>query len=549
MNLPLLALLLLIPAASAVAVDIADINVQAATNNPEAEAAKIARQILLETNLDYRDTAISKLRKKGEYFDHARVEVTGFMSNDDTNKQDPAFADRQIKPSFSLKEYSGLGAGLFKYLRRHVAPGTAETILDASLDFSEVKAAMRGEVTARAKEKLADYKGKEINEIVAHSWGSELVYAAILKGELLPPKKLIVVGVPDDDREKWRILADRTGTEVHWIRSENDKIASKGAEIARKTTAEYGVSFSTLWAEACRDRPRTCHPHDRESKGVIWERIADNPGTAGHDRMEYYAMLKGKVIKGTPLQLRAAQDEKVAAGILAAEKDAFADALVEARLLVNRARDLAEIDRRHIEANLPKKNFWESADPDEFRRMLTELKSLPAPMRSGLVPPPPFSRSMPRLRDFAVAACRAPEEVAIELFLTPYYDHSYRDYDDALARELSSGLDVCSRALFYKIIGSLRANEWQQADRNWIRRTVAELSRLPESPASHTTPPAGGGNGGRQGGGGYSGGNRSGDDTSSTKAPPAARHDAEGEALEQLRETERRLRWGLRPVR
>ena len=69
--------------------------------------------------------------------------------------------------------------------------------------LEEMHAAMRGEMTDRSKQTFAAYKDKDINELVAHSWGSEAVYAAILNGELRPPKKLIVVGVPDDNLEKW----------------------------------------------------------------------------------------------------------------------------------------------------------------------------------------------------------------------------------------------------------------------------------------------------------------------------------------------------------
>lgn len=520
-----------------------DVDANLAAKNPEAAVRAVAQRILRENGQDYHRDAVNILKEKGEYFDIGRVEVTGFMSKDNTDRTDPSLADRQIKPSFSASEYAGPGAGAWKLLKRPFDPGkVGENVLDASLDYNEVKAAMRGEVTKKAKEKLAAYKGKEINEIIAHSWGSELVYAAILSGDLLPPKKLIVVGVPDDDRSKWETLAAMTGTEVHWARSENDKVAQKGAKIATETVAEYGVSFNWRWREACRDRPETCPAHNRQTRGVIWERIEKNPGTAGHDRTAYYEMLKkADIIKGTRDELRAAQDAKVAAETRRVEKSALDDALVEARGLVALAREQREIARRdheEREANANKGRLWENVDLEEFNRRMAELRTrFPAAVAARAATPTPLSHIFPKLKEFSESACRAPERLPNHLIFFNSYDLSYRDYDDEQARLLSSRMSSCPQQLFNTIIANIRSNRGLlEVDGVWARATVAGYLRAPANTTGDALPSSGG---------------REPSSTEATPPPPVV-HDPGGEALDQLileEEIARRKRWGLRPVR
>lgn len=156
----------------------------------------------------------------------------------------------------------------------------------------------------------------------------------------------------------------------------------------------------------------------------------------------------------------------------------------------------------------------------------------PDPPPSAEIPPPPFSRSMPQLRDFAINACSAPDRVTIDMLLMPYYDYSYRAYDDQYAGKLVAGLDQCSGRLFYRLIELLRAYDWRQTERRWLQDTVAAYSTPPTSSGGNMWRPH------NQGG-----------ENKTITPPPPPRHDAEGEALEQLREIERRKRWGLRPIR
>src|ERR1017187_3278518 len=54
-----------------------------------------------------------------------------------------------------------------------------------------------GVLSDRGKEVLQPLVGKEVNQIVCHSWGTQIVYNAILSGYIKPPKLLIVLGAPD----------------------------------------------------------------------------------------------------------------------------------------------------------------------------------------------------------------------------------------------------------------------------------------------------------------------------------------------------------------
>lgn len=207
------------------------------------------------------------------------------------------------------------------------------------------------------------------------------------------------------------------------------------------------------------------------------------------------------------------------AGVLYAEADKFRQARIDRSI-----RDFQEA-------------FDESQRREAMRREAEEVlrQSLkPAAPPSGYVPPPPLSHSMPQLRDFAVNACSAPDRIVIERLLMPYYDHSYRAYDDRYASELAAGLDPCSGRLFYRLIELLRAGDWRQTDRRWLQDTVAAYS-TPQAPSGGNNAPWRPPNqGGR---------------SEAAVPPPPRKHDPEGEALERLREIERRKRWGLRPTR
>ncbi len=582
----------------------ADPHGKLASEIEDPELRQVTARLLREKGRNYKKEAIKILRADGEYFDHGRVEVTGFMSSDNTDESNPSIADKQIKPSFSVEGSAPRLENAKKWLQWGIAfPGIAggsassiaggippAVVADISLDYLEVTAAMRGETTARAKAKLASYKNKEIEELAAHSWGTELVYAAILNGEIRPPKKLIVTGVPDDDRWKWESLAARTGTEVHWVRAPNDLVAAGGAKLAKFVTRD--VDFLAKWAAACSARPETCPAHSRQTEGVIFEEIGDNPGTLGHDRLAYFDILMQAEhpIMGTRDELRSAQDARVAAATREVEQSSLEDALGEAREIVAQARAQAEIargdhDQRLRDAYLslaertcafpgsvtqaeldalPPPRKKESVDTtfyglgdcptrvyeqltlganaDDLRRTATPVVAVDAKpwtptVVASVTPAPAFSYAFPELKDYAIRACQSPDQIRFESILIPYYDYSFAAYDNDLARSMAAGMHDCSYLLFYKLIEYIRADYWNQTDPRWVRSIVASYSvAAPGNSNGNYAPPSGGGRtGGSEGG------------TIVTPPPPPA-HDAEGEALRQLQEIERRKRWNLRPV-
>lgn len=482
-----LAVLLTLPAASSPAVDVHDIHGELAAKIADPELRDMTQRVLRKMDTDYEGVAKKGLTAKGERFDHARVEVTGVASGDNTYKVNQTDFDRQIKPSFFVEE-SGWRATIQRAIKKAhklVAPplGPAETAFEAMRDSVEFERAAAGEVTPHAKELLKPYKDKEINEIVAHSWGTELVYAAILNGDLLPPKKLIVVGVPDDDYPKWELLAARTGTEVHWVRSANDEIAKIGAAIAKKNSS---VSYEAKWDALCADakKKRSCHAHNRKSKPVNWEPIKDNPGTAGHDRIAYYALLKeNEVIKGTVHDLRADETATKEAEIRLVKKAALEAAIDEARGL------LAEARRKAFEAAFNDQQLRERKmrEAEEVLRQSLQQSPASAPAKADIIAP--FASILPQLKAFSLAACRAPEQVSIDMQLRRAYAHYYREHDDNIARDLSSGLDGCPRQLFNQMIATHRAGEYWRIDRQWVRDMVAAYSRASDASPGYAAPP------------------------------------------------------------
>ena len=329
-----------------------------------------------------------------------------------------------------------------------------------------------------------------------------------------------------------------TGTEVHWVRSENDKMAKWGAEIAAKTVAKHGVSFEWRWREACRDRPQTCPAHNRESKSVQWDRIEDNPGTLGHDRMAYYALMKNKIIKGSPHSLLAAQTASIEVEANRIENAALQEALGLARWLVAQAREQVEIAHRDHDERL--KNTYTDlaqrfcARPGSVSQ--AELDALPKPYGRSVYNTPPnlqgceatiylaishgvkaeafmgqfpvplnghrplvqpvrplppgpvalnpyinFSSNLPTLKNLAANACSSSGRVEVNTYLfnprNPY--HFSKDRDDEIIAELSANLGDCSRQLFNKFVEMIRAGQGTSVNSQWVRDRVNSYSSRP----------------------------------------------------------------------
>lgn len=131
-------------------------------------------------------------------------------------------------------------------------------------------------------------------------------------------------------------------------------------------------------------------------------------------------------------------------------------------------------------------------DAEYLRRMSTPLvpinpnphiPAVPAPVQGISAPPAPFRNVLPDLKEFAIAACHAPEQVALEEYLYRPYDHSAGAYDGNAANLLATDLGICPKQLFKQLIATIRAGQGATIDRHWIRSKVADYT-----PGTGTSP-------------------------------------------------------------
>lgn len=340
------------------AAELNGIDLMQAHLDPERTAIEAARRIQERApHPDYRAEAAKRLRRRGELFDIQRMEITGVDSNDDSARTDTKLFDRQVKPSFTsdqganpLTAFAGTvaraGLGL-------AIPGLLNSRDLVGLDLIEVRAAMRGELTTRGKRVLEEYKNKEMNEIVAHSWGTELIYAAILNGYIKPPKRLFVTGVPDDNYDKWALLAEKTGTQLYFVRADNDHVANTGVRLNKLFASS--IDFAARWGSFCRDTATrmNCPAHDRAPKEPIKVDIGPLPDVSGHERFGYYNALKSKSLLTRGIEdLRRDGTVAIESESEIVKQDEWNDSYAEAQRLVKNAQ--AE---------------WRSAEIDENARM------------------------------------------------------------------------------------------------------------------------------------------------------------------------------------
>ncbi len=553
----------------------------------DPELRKMTLKVLRESPVDFAELARRNLVAKGELFDFTRLEIQGVGARDDSNRFDPKLFDAQIKPS-----HTAAGED----------PGVMTSILSATglpvdylKDISEFQKAAKGEMTDRTKLVLSGLQDKEINELVAHSWGCEIVYAAIINGFLRPPKKLFVAGVPDDNFAKWQTLAARTGTQVYWVRATNDAVAiDAGAKIATWNTPE---ELDTLWNQICSgpNRSMICSPHGRVSATATRVKVGRISGFTGHGRAEYYALLKkAGVLSGSPLDLRRSERAARNAEIDKLQKAALEDATQKARLLLDQAHQermkvsrqkydekvraiMADMARRscanpgsvtQVELDLlpelsepvynnpyPKGlddcslqvylNLGPTARAEEIRRLSTpvvpiKIKALPPdPVAARPIPPSPFELALPQLRSFALEACRSPESAQpVYLNINDSFYKGIRGNEGLITLCIESsrrGLSGCSLKLYDELVAMVRNGTYGKVGtRDWIRTTVASYSPTPPTGTPISSPRADRDRG-------------LGGESSSSQPPSSKAHNTEGKALQQLREIERRRRWNLPP--
>lgn len=518
----------------------------------------MAEQVLQRNNHYYEQEGIDQLTNKGENFALMRVEVTGVLSHDDTNVYDENLFDEQVKPSFSNPPKMSRFERLLDIVAKKINPMPETGLGDLLEDVSEYSKAASGETTDNAREKFAKLRGLEINEIIAHSWGTEVVYAAILSGDIRPPKRLIVVGVPDNDREKWKLLAAMTGTEVHWVRADNDFVQdAPTAAQAIGLQAGKGVDFKAKWDAVCggeSPNPDICHPHKRKSKDLIVDKIKNIPGFIGHDRTEYYDALKRKgVLKDSTEQLQQKVIQKMEAEISRVKKDALNEALVEARELVAQAHEQAaaavaqrkferERAKAEEEANAGCEWIMLGGQPVCFRppgavSVAQAAVATPPVLPAREAPPEPFSTFFAEMKSFVESACRG-NALYDRVYYYRVYDMQYKEYDAEQAAMITSRMDRCSRMLFNSMFEKARYSRDGVLfiDGKWTVDAMAQNARVPDYSVAvvRPAPSTGGGTYQRE---------------PAFTPPPVRAHDPEGEALRQARilaeENAMRRRWHL----
>ena len=321
---------------------------------------------------ELRADAEYELKREGKIPRFHRIEVAGILATDygDTPEERELF-DKRIKFS-SLNQVRAEPLG-YKLLDR---------ALDFVHDFTNTGKSENGETTPYIKQLFAVLKGASVDEIVAHSAGSEAVYAAILNGVIYPPKRLIIIGVPDENREKWRLLQDWAGIEVHVVGFETDNMRRGGEllksvsrSITEKPLPNDTAALSELWhnrydaclngkSQFCNTVPRTktitsftldlLSP--RRGRNQFDYNIHANPPAdddnilprkwvqalrpiGGHDRVQYYKYLYKTEILTTTIGDLKKQDYQLIGEYSDRE---LAEAMQTARGLIDRAQQIAQ---------------------------------------------------------------------------------------------------------------------------------------------------------------------------------------------------------------
>ncbi len=465
--------------------------------DPELQAKTL--QCLRARNADYDAMAEDYLTAEGERFDIQRVEITGVYSDDDTNPFMPLHFEKQAKPSYKSHDKpsdagrrqadkilaGGDKGGSGRLIRDGIALGSA--LRFAEEDIKEFGKAARGELTPRVRETLAPYANKEINEIVTHSWGCEAVFAAILHGLILPPKKLILTGPADNDTAKWELLANRTGMEVHWARATNDTVGNYlGPTVAR--IMERPVDVAAILDAQCGP---TCNRYNRPTRAINHVNVGQLEGFLGHERQAYYEFLKRadvvsldgtskKVIDGTLTELKQRHETM--------KEPYIARALAAVRLLcLTEAQEaIAKADRDRGVATPIKEREIAVAKPET---------AVARP-----IPTSEFGQAMPDIARYARESCASPGSAAhvyINYYRKPYLEYFGRT--ENWRREFDTqwhALSGCSRDLFFEIVTmALNQETWRIYERGWLEERVARFS----PPSGVDVPPSNGnGSGGGQ---------------------------------------------------
>lgn len=264
-----------------------------------------ARNELDANGVNLRQVATNNLLAKGTHiFQLQRVEVTGAFAgpHDDTDDKYWQF-------------FGGTRIALSYFLDQRPQAGWARKFYDGVKDLLTARRDRSGELSERARKQLSQISNISVNELFAHSWGTDAVYAAILEGTIRPPRKLILMGLPSRNLAKWYALAHATGTDItiygydqdSWMRIRD--IAPFGtfgfSNMPGQVTNDEQV-LATTWNAWCVSHGSPCAWDNRPGDvSVMWKVPAS--AINSHLRSEYYNYFIGL---GQIVPLQAMVDEQ-----------------------------------------------------------------------------------------------------------------------------------------------------------------------------------------------------------------------------------------------
>lgn len=447
-----------------------------------AEYRERARRELLaeaksEAGLDY--LASERLRRSGaDIFQFQRVEVTGFFSSspDEIEERDQLYFPWRIALS-NLEPPptdSGPVARAWRLFRNYVLNGPWDVWAEARYD-------RKGIFSARAMEQLQPISNVTIREIWAHSWATDAIYNAILYGAVLPPKRLVLMGIPTRNLTKWVSLAHATGTEVFIYGLDQDFISRLPIEFKGMGIILGAADFPGALTQ------------DENELTLTWNAWV----------IEHASRRRSSTNPGTVSTMWKVPDSD-SAKLFWHERDRYHDYLIRSLQWVAPVSTLADLQKRLIMdeedrmvnermvrllAEIPPPAFQDS------RFVAAQPQPSPAVIRSTV----PFAAIFPRLKEFAITACRSTDQIPLptDAYQTSNPFSFSTEQDGRAADRFSIELGDCERQLFHKLIEMIRAGQGGRIDKVWVREMVAlykpasnTFSR-PGSDENNTHPPSG----------------------------------------------------------
>lgn len=467
--------------------------------SPEAVRREVREELLKERRIPHR---------------FQRVEIAGVGATDDTNGTLPDMIDKQLKTSH-LNEVLPEDQRIVDPLsiRKRIADAKNKIYAYFGKDVREAFSDTRGSASPRSQRIIAQLKDATINELFAHSWGTEVVYLGILNGDIIPPKKLVIMGVPESNQEKWRLLAAYTGIEVHVVGFEWDKARMLGDAALKFKSGlpKDTASLKKLWNEKCEKRTgklTSCadpakfvqkkfdyNLHVRPPNVPKDKFIQGNLTASDHEKILYYTYLSNRnLFNKTVAQLEAPQVPL----IKAEENRILAEALAEARAMIAEANAAA---KAAADAEASERERQETEKQRELmRELLEKINNSPAlvpasptqlPTDAGGQKTNTFAIMLPNVKDFAVASCRSPGRIRLTEDITrPYETILFLPSDYQTVDRLEAGLGECERLLFRKLVEVIRQGRGPNVTQLWVEETARYYTPAPpRQDQTYVSPP------------------------------------------------------------